>query len=127
MISEQQTWEILGDYFNKKGFVTHQIESFNEFIQNGISKVISEEPDIKIVSDDPKNFKTYTVSIDDLYIPKPTVIEETREIRELFPYEARLRDLTYDSPLYVNIVETLETEDDIEITKHNRILLGRIP
>ena len=127
MLSEEQTWEILGDHFKNKGFVAHQTGSFNEFITNGISKTISEEPDIYIVSDDKKNFLSYRVTISDVYIPKPTVIEETREMRDLYPSEARLRDLTYDSPIYVNITETLETEEGVEVTKHNRIMLGRIP
>jgi|UniRef100_A0A6C0J1Q7 DNA-directed RNA polymerase II subunit RPB2 len=127
MLTEKRTWEILGDHFSKKGFVSHQVDSFNEFIQNGISRIIAEESAIYIESDDPKNFINYTVTFDDVFIPSPTVIEESREMRDLFPSEARTRDLTYDSPIYVTVTETTKTTDSVEVNKHTRILLGRIP
>jgi hypothetical protein len=43
MISEQHTWNILGDHFKKKGFVHHQTESFDQFINVGIERIDSDE------------------------------------------------------------------------------------
>jgi DNA-directed RNA polymerase II subunit RPB2 len=56
------------------------------------------------------------------------VIEENRELRNFLPSEARQRDLSYDSPIYTTITETLEIEGkEPEITKHVRVVLGRMP
>lgn len=139
MLSEQHTWNILGDHFKRKGFVHHQTESFNHFLNVGIPKIVTEEPDIVITSKNNKNdkndkndknekFKSYRVSFSDIHIPFPTVTEETRELRGFYPSEARQRDLTYDSPIYATITETLELETGkTEVTRHLRVVLGRIP
>jgi DNA-directed RNA polymerase II subunit RPB2 len=114
-ISEQHSWNILGDHFKRKGFVHHQTESFDNFINAGIAKIITEEPDILITckpTDKDRKFNSYRVSFSDVYVPNPTVIEESREMRQFFPSEARIRDLTYDSPIYASVTETTEVEGE---------------
>ena len=126
MTSETHNWDILGDHFNKKGFITHQIDSFNDYIDVGIPRVLDEESDI-IISQKPGEL--YTVSFDNVYIPSPTVIEEDRVLRKVYyPAEVRQRDLTYDSPIYADVTETFEAEGaDTETTVHRRIVIGRTP
>ena len=48
MITEEQSWKILGDNFKEKGFVHHQTESFDNFINNGLATIITDEPPIVI-------------------------------------------------------------------------------
>ena len=130
MSSEQQCWDILKNHFETKGFVEHQTSSFNKFLSTDIAKVIIEEPPIVIESDKEteKLYKKYTILFSNVHIPKPTVIEEDRTLRGFTPCEARQRDLTYDSPIYVNITTILEVEgSEPEIEKFNRVVLGRIP
>ena len=131
MISEQHTWNILGDHFKKKGFVHHQTESFDQFINVGIHKIITEEPEIVLNSKNGKNpgsYTSYRVSFSNVHIPSPTVTEDTRVLRGFYPAEARQRDLTYDSPIYATVTETLEIDGkDIEVNEHVRVVLGRIP
>lgn len=43
---EENTWNILNDHFKKKGFARHQLSSFDNFINIGIPKIVTEEPDI---------------------------------------------------------------------------------
>jgi DNA-directed RNA polymerase II subunit RPB2 len=130
MISDQHTWNILGDHFKRKGFVHHQTESFDHFLNVGIPKIVTEEPDIVIIpkTDKDQRFTSYRVSFSDIHIPSPTVTEETRELRGFYPSEARQRDLTYDSPIYATVTETLEVEgEEPEVNKYLRVVLGRIP
>jgi len=131
MISEEDCWNILGDNFKNKGFVHHQTESFDNFINVGLPRILCEEPPIVITPDkETKNptYKKYIISFSDVHIPSPTVIEEDRTLRGFLPSEARQRDLYYDSPIYVTITTTLEVEDrPPEIEKHNRVVIGRIP
>ena len=124
MISEQDTWTILDDYFKKKGLVHHQVESYDYFVNVGIQNILRDEPPITVQKENNK----YTLSFSDVYIPLPTLIEEDREIRGFNPAEARLRDLTYESPVYVTVTETIENEGEApEINRYNRIVLCRIP
>lgn len=124
MISETHSMNIIGDFFRKNGFVNHQIETFDDFINTGIQKVVRGE---EIVVSQKKGHK-YTVSFGQVYIPSPTVTEEDRTVRNIFPSEIRQRNLTYDSPLYVDVVETIEEEGhETEVIHHERVKIGRIP
>ena len=129
MMSEEHTWEIIGDHFKKRGFVSHQTESFDNFLTIGLSKIITEEPDIDIIpTDKDRKFDRYNLSFSDVYVPHPTVIEETRDLRGFYPSEARQRDLTYDAPIYATVTETVFIAGNApETTQHLRVVLGRIP
>jgi DNA-directed RNA polymerase beta subunit/intein/homing endonuclease len=131
MMSEEHTWNILEDHFKTKGFVHHQTESFDEFVNVGIHKIITEEPEICITTKGSKgtvSYSKYRVSFSNVYVPKPTVTEDTRVLRSFYPSEARQRDLTYDSPIYATVTETLEIDGkEPEVTEHVRVVLGRIP
>ena len=115
-LSENYRWNILDNYFKTNGLVQHQLNTFDDFINSGIERVVS-ETDIK--NDQMK----YKLSFGGVYIPSPTLIEEDRKVRKLFPNEARLRDLNYDSPIFVDIREELQIEDHApEIIIHKRII-----
>ena len=60
-LSEEHIWNILGDHFKRKGFVHHQTESFNSFINTGISKIITEEPDILITTKESDKERKFTL------------------------------------------------------------------
>jgi len=124
VLPENYKWNIINEFFKKKGFVSHQVDTFNDYINNGVQRVITESDIVVNLSPDQK----YTVSFENIYIPKPSVIEEDRTVRPMFPSEARQRDLTYDSPIFVDVIEKTETDGkDPEITVHNRIIIGRTP
>jgi len=130
MLSEEHCWNILGDNFKNNGFVHHQTESFDHFINTSLPKAITSEPPIVIVPEKENNntYSKYTVTFSDVYIPFPSVIEEDRTLRSFTPAEARQRDLHYDSPVYVNVTTKTEFEDkEPEIETHRRVVIGRIP
>ena len=128
MISEERCWEILKNYFTNKGFVHHQTESFDQFITVGLPKILTEEPPIVIEPEDKNIYKKYTISFSNVHIPKPTVSEEDRTVRNFYPAEARRRDLTYDCPIYATVTTTLEIEGaEPEIYHHLRVVIARMP
>lgn len=134
MLSEKHRWNILGDHFKRKGFVHHQTESFDHFINVGLPRIITEKPPITIsrANSDSKDhafdYESYTIAFSDVYVPKPTVIEEDRVLRGFCPAEARRRDLTYDAPIYVTVTTTTKTKKEVpNVEKHMRIVIGRIP
>ena len=126
MLSETHRWKILGDHFKTKGFVHHQTESFNHFLNIELPRIITEEPPIVISNSEERNsvdYESYTIQFSDLYIPKPTVTEEDRSLRNFCPGEARQRDLTYDSPIYVTITTIMQQDSESPpvVEKHMRV------
>lgn len=46
----------------------------------------------------------------------------------MMPNEARLRNLTYSSPLYVDITKTIQRPDqEIEEIRYQKVFVGKIP
>jgi len=102
MLSENYRWNLISEYVKKKTLLSHQINTFDEFIHDGISRVIN-ECDINLKT---KDF-TCKYSFDEVHIPPPCIIKEDRSTRMMYPNEARHSDLTYSSPLFVNIKEEI--------------------
>lgn len=124
MLSENYRWNLISKFVETKGLLSHQIETFDEFIENGLQRVIN-ECDINLKTKE----TTCRYTFDEVYIPNPCVIKEDRGMRTMYPNEARHSDLTYASPLFVNIKEEIinnETnEKDVKVFK--RIIIGYIP
>ena len=76
--------------------------------------------------------KTYKVQFGQIYLSKPMVTEADGMTSTLFPKEARLRNLTYSAPLYVDMTKTVTTvsaaEDKTEeVEKINKVFIGKVP
>lgn len=122
-LSENYCWQTIEDHFKKNGFIDHQIKPFNDCINSGMHRVVQEN---EIVINQ-KGLK-YTAKFDGIYIPEPVIIEEDRKVRVLYPSEARVRDLTYDSPVFTDIIETFDIEGrEPEIIVHKRRIIARMP
>jgi len=123
-ISDKRIKEIMADYFREYGFAYHQISSFNTFILRTLPRLITDDPELVISVEG----RVVTVSFSNVYVPMPTVIESDRKLKKIYPYESRTRDLTYDSPIYVDVKCVIEKQDTQPIIQeHRRIEIGRIP
>lgn len=116
---------LIQDFFEQNGTAHIQIDSYNNFIRHGIERVIENASEISV---SPKKNQKYTVKFGQVYVANPMVMEEDRSIHPLLPSEARLRDLTYESCIHVDIHETLTENDTVVKNKtHSRVIIGQIP
>lgn len=113
---EKLSLGIIKDYHSKYSLADIQLESYNHFVTDTIRKIVQDRSDIVINS-------TYKLSIKDIFLDYPCVVEEDRAIHPLYPMEARTRDLTYEGLLSVNIIETIDG-----VTKfYFKVPLAKIP
>ncbi|KAI8817226.1 DNA-directed RNA polymerase II subunit RPB2 [Fimicolochytrium jonesii] len=116
-ISQEDCWDVVTAFFNDKGLVRQQLDSFDEFVQNTIQEIVYENAEFQIVTPGQHSgtlgdvTKRYSVTFDQIYLSRPTHSEADGEVRSLFPQEARLRNLTYSAPLYVDIKKKIEFAD----------------
>ncbi|CAL1261967.1 unnamed protein product [Larinioides sclopetarius] len=70
----------------------------------------------------------YLVKFEQIYLSKPTHWEKDGAPSPMMPNEARLRNLTYSAPLYVDITKTVikEGEEPVE-TQLQKSFIGKIP
>lgn len=70
----------------------------------------------------------FVLKFDQIYLSKPTHWEKDGSPTPMMPNEARLRNLTYSAPLYVDITKTkiVEGQEAVE-TQHQKTFIGKIP
>ncbi|MCE8423557.1 MAG: DNA-directed RNA polymerase subunit B'' [Candidatus Methanoperedens sp.] len=84
-------------YFTSEKIVRHHVDSFNDFLDYGIQKVIDEQ---RIIETDIEG--TY-VRLGKIRSSHPVVREADGAVDKLYPTEARLRNITYAAPLYLGM------------------------
>ena len=89
-------------FFEKHSIIAHQINSFNDFIDYGAQRVIDSQKTIE------PNVEGYKFILGRIRFEKPIVIEADGSISELYPRDARLRNITYASPIYLEITPIID-------------------
>ena len=68
------------------------------------------------------------MKFEQIYLSKPTHWEKDGSPVPLMPNEARLRNLTYSAPLYVDITKTTQRGDeDPQEQQFPKVFIGKIP
>ena len=116
-ITQEDCWTVITSFFDQKGLVRQQLDSFDEFVQNTMQELVDENSDLILDQADQHTgheadvTRRYEIKFGQIYLSRPTITETDGSVVPVFPQEARLRNLTYSAPLY------------IEMTK--RVLIGR--
>ena len=122
-LSENYVWNVIHDFYKKEGLLSHQKESFNYFLSVGIDNII-QETDVVIEQPGLK----YKAKFKNAYISSPSIIDDNRKLKVLYPSEAIKRDLNYESSVCVDIDEVFETEgEEPEFISHKRIEIAKTP
>ncbi len=84
-------------YFTTKKIVQHHINSYNKFLEHGLQKIIDEQGVIETDLED------IYVKLGNIRVENPVVKEADGAIEKLYPNEARLRNLSYSAPLFLEM------------------------
>lgn len=119
--------------------VRQQLDSFREFVGTALQEIVNENGDI-IIKPDTQHIigedeliaiKEFRIKFGQIFFSKPTFSEVDGDMTKLFPREARLRNLTYSAPLFINItkIETITNElgaiEREEVSE--KIFVGEVP
>nr|AJA90767.1 DNA-directed RNA polymerase IV second largest subunit [Ephedra trifurca] len=96
-------------FFDEWGLLSHQLNSFNDFISHGLQRLFDSLGDIEIEPDyNPKNkgsdgnWRRGIITLGEVTVEKPSYTDKDGNRVDLKPSEARLRNMTYSSPVYVD-------------------------
>jgi DNA-directed RNA polymerase beta subunit len=96
--------ELLNSFIRERGLVKFQIDSYNEFVERRIQKILDE---IGVIKPDVPELGNLKIKLGKFSIDRPTVKEADGSTRPILPLEARIRNLTYSSPMYVEMTTIL--------------------
>ncbi|KAK1222904.1 DNA-dependent RNA polymerase II [Marasmius sp. AFHP31] len=143
-ITQEDCWTVISSFFEQKGLVRQQLDSFDEFVQNTMQELVDENSDL--ILDQAEQFsgqqtdssRRYEIKFGQIYLSRPTVTEADGLVVPVFPQEARLRNLTYSAPLYIEMKKRVssgheeggemvwETENDSG-AEGTKVWIGKVP
>ena len=103
-------WVALDAYFRDTPYhvTAHHLDSYDHFVRHGIADAIRNMTAMDMIKDDPATGKRDALKVSmrlgALHLDKPTVADPDGTVRPLLPNEARLKDLTYASNLYADVL-----------------------
>jgi hypothetical protein len=127
---EEARWTVAKIFFQNRSLVEHQLRSFNEFLEDGLQAMVNDAPPFEVSPDhNPAAIRIEglprqaRISYGNVSVGKPTcsATEDKKDFVDLYPREARLRNLTYSAP--INLDMNLKVCRSIDITLWWRHLL----
>ncbi|VVB98579.1 DNA-directed RNA polymerase subunit B'' [uncultured archaeon] len=109
---------MLDIYFRDNTLVKQQLDSYNKFLEIGLQEVVSRSPSIKT------NVEGFELKLGKVRVEPPRFYEVKGGYRQILPSEARLRNLTYASPIFLEIVPIF---NGVERPVYSDVFIGEIP
>jgi len=96
-------WAIIHNILQKEGVARQHLNSYGEFIERGLQSIIDEVGEIEIETAE----YPYRIRLGKIKLQQPRIMELDGSVTHVAPVEARLRNLTYGSPIMLecSIVE----------------------
>ena len=114
---EQDRHLVVKKYLEGHSLVESNITSFNEFIEHRMQEIVDE-----ISSSIEQDDEEFEIKLGKIEVGKPVVIEADGSTSKILPYEARLRNLTYAAPIYLELTVKKDGQVDSEVVE-----IGKIP
>lgn len=130
--TDDDAWQVISSYFEQKGLVRQQLDSFDQFVKVKMQEVIDENSQL-IVQSTPtagsSAVKKMILKFGQIYVTKPPMyVECDGKNKNLHPNEARIRDLTYACNLSIDVTKITINEfgekDEHKFAKTN---FGQLP
>ena len=119
IISSSKYWTVIQDMLTREGVSKQHLNSFDEFLENGLQEIINEVGAIDIENAE----YPYKIQLGKIKLQRPRMTELDGSITNITPAEARLRNVSYVAPF---MLEASVVEDG-KILETKFIHIGDIP
>ena len=109
--------ELTKTYFAENSLVKQYIESYNEFVDHGMQQVIDAQ---KVIE---PQIEGVVLKLGKIRAERPMITEADGSRRPLYPMEARLRDLSYTAPLFLEVTLVVNGVEK----KTEDVFIGELP
>ena len=109
--------ELIKQYLDSTRLVSHHINTYNSMIATGLQSIVDREPPIVT--------EFYSIKFGQIQVDSPKLTSSSRIVSNLYPNEARKRNISYDGNVYINAtVLTLATKTTEELI---RVPIAKFP
>ena len=99
--------------------IQHQIESFNRFVSQGIQKVVDRQNVVQ------PSVEGFSLKLGNIRLDKASIIEADGSRRQIMPNEARMRNLTYSAPIFIEVVPVIRGIE--KKASFGEVFIGELP
>ena len=110
---------LLESYLASNSLVQHQVESFNRFVEQDLQKIIDQQATIE------PSVEGFALKLGKVRLDKPSIIEADSSRRSILPNEAKLRNLTYASPMFLEFVPVIRGIE--KEASYGEVFIGEMP
>jgi len=93
---------LIEKYFDEHSFVESNINSFNNFIGRELQNIVDENREV-VPTIIPPEIEDFKIRLGKIWVTKPEIVEADGSRRAIFPIEARLRNITYSAPIFLEV------------------------
>ena len=111
-------WDLVDEYFRDNKLVLQHLDSYNKFVESGIQNIINSIGAIE------PNVENYKLKFGAVRLDKPTIVEADGSRRQILPAEARLRNLTYAAPVFLEFIQII---GGVERRYPQEVFIGELP
>ncbi|KAI9880786.1 MAG: DNA-dependent RNA polymerase II [Pleopsidium flavum] len=112
-ITAEDCWTVISSFFDTKGLVSQQLDSFDEFVSTTMQELVEENSQLTLDQNAPQSeddsdpivLRRYEIKFGTVLLSRPAMTEGDGSTSVMLPQEARLRNLTYSSPLYLEMTK----------------------
>jgi DNA-directed RNA polymerase subunit B" len=117
------------EYFAQERLADHHFRSFNDFLERGMQEVVTEKETIDTDIGDKEGEEPVHVELGEIRVVTPRVREADGSEELLYPQEARLRNITYSAPVFMEmaIVKGDEEQNEDRVVDSTETKIGRMP
>ncbi|MFH1448403.1 MAG: DNA-directed RNA polymerase subunit B'' [Candidatus Micrarchaeota archaeon] len=109
---------LLNAYFRENTLVKQHLDSYKKFLDFGIQEIVDKVGQVE------PNIEGYKLKFGRIRLEKPMIVEADGSRRPITPMEARLRNLTYAAPVFLQITPVIH---DVERRGFNEVFIGELP
>ena len=92
-------WPVIQDILKREGIARQHLNSFDEFLENGLQQIITEVDKIDIENAE----YPYQIKLEKIKLQQPRMMELDGSITHVTPAEARLRNISYVAPVMMEV------------------------
>lgn len=112
-ITAEDCWTVISAFFETKGLVSQQLDSFDEFVSTTMQELVEQNSLLTLDQNSPPSedeydpivCRRYEIKFGTVLLSRPAMTEGDGSTSAMLPQEARLRNLTYSSPLYLEMTK----------------------
>jgi len=116
-LNEENRWLLARKFIEEQGLSRQHLDSYNRFVGEMLQEIVDEQGEVEL------SVKDLKFKLGKLEVLKPVSREADGSEIEITPFEARVRNITYAAPMYLEISLV---ENGIESTKE-RVYIGDLP